>query len=628
MRILLRIYDEAEKEFQGSKRSLIIVRLGGLTKFARDFFGAVAFQDLPFELVKQHGSEALVIPKAWIPVTNQSVLNSLREQGQKLSAELLKSKISEDQFKSRIGRIYPELSYFTATVAVQREQTYGAMVAVYWLLSGQHQAFIRGQAEDEQLSKQSWAWIQEWMSETVKLSAEEAVDATLTFMAIHALGKIKEFREELAPGFDAHMHDVALAHVLENHPQVAPSFSRLSPYFQKLIIDSLSVDFQFSQFLSAENLPANLVVVKEKLKPHGDDGFAFFCFRIFAQMCGKMGHKPMKGSLFMTEAQFQRFRPGLDALQQLRTLDAAAAYNAFLLLRGSKALSKFASPEHQALVRLLCLGSAADYSGGNAVCEAFDMLQPAERAALTRWLTSDGIQSKPGYVLCEVPTLLHNAKANIAVGLVAAFRMLLRVQEECEADVSRSSKIPSKVVVHVGELAAWAKEAGPQDFEQGVVSLKSESLSETKSLTVEVTRPTGDRTFYVVQTTGVLDLPLGSPPVMGLGVIMALLSVLCLAVAIGLEWKLEALRPLPLALGVSSQIAAMVFGGSSGLCIVFLGGICCCHRYRGYTPAPVSCAAAVPNSCQEVGPREPFLARRGYCQLQEVDDAENTIQVV
>merc|ERR1719272_2511421 len=103
------------------------------------------------------------------------------------------------------------------------------------------------------------------MVHTVKLSTEEAVDAMLTFMAIHSLGKITEFREELAPDFGAHLHDVALAQVLEESPEVVPSFSRLSPQFQKLIVDSLSVDFQFSQFLSAESVPANLAAVKEKL---------------------------------------------------------------------------------------------------------------------------------------------------------------------------------------------------------------------------------------------------------------------------------------------------------------------------------------------------------------------------
>lgn len=36
----------------------------------------------------------------------------------------------------------------------------GALCCVYWLLTNQHDNFIRGQPPDRQLSRQSWAWIQ------------------------------------------------------------------------------------------------------------------------------------------------------------------------------------------------------------------------------------------------------------------------------------------------------------------------------------------------------------------------------------------------------------------------------------------------------------------------------------
>merc|ERR1719221_1797209 len=144
------------------------------------------------------------------------------------------------------------------------------------------------------------------------------------------------------------MHDTALAHILEASPEVVPSFERLSKKYKKLILDSLNVDFEFSHFLQAETTPANLVVVQETFRPHGADGFAFFCFRVFAQMCGKLGLNSGQGSLFMTDRQFQRFRPGLDALQQLLgTGDVAETYNKFLLQRSSKAMSRFASLEQR-----------------------------------------------------------------------------------------------------------------------------------------------------------------------------------------------------------------------------------------------------------------------------------------
>eukprot|EP00913_Durusdinium_trenchii_P029518 g27670.t1 len=140
------------------------------------------------------------------------------------------------------------------------------------------------------------------MHEHVRLGFEEVLDSTMVFMAIHALGKITQFRQEMAPDYHTSpdLHDVALASILEMQPEIVPSFHRLSAKYKSLIIDSLSVDFQFSQFLQAEIVPSNLVVVKEKLHQHGEEGYSLFCFRIFAQMSGKLGDKSLHGSLFMT----------------------------------------------------------------------------------------------------------------------------------------------------------------------------------------------------------------------------------------------------------------------------------------------------------------------------------------
>jgi len=318
-------------------------------------------------------------------------------------------------------------------------------------------------------------------------------------MAIHALGKITQFREELAPGFSQDLHDVALAHILETQPELVPSFQRLPMKYKSLIMDSLSVDFQFSQFLQAEIVPSNLVVVKEKLKTHGEEGYSIFCFRIFAQMSGKLGDKSLHGSLFMTESQFQRFRPGLEALMQLRTMEAVPAYNAFLLSRGSKALSRFASWQHQALVRLLCLSTAYDHESGEAVCEAFDELQSSERLALARWLVADGINERPGYVLCDAQQLFHNAQANPAVGLVDALKSLVRVQELVQAkDAYVLRNGPQKAYVHLKELADWAREAGAssQDFVQAEMKVTTEDHGDQRNYHVEVLRHEGMDTFY------------------------------------------------------------------------------------------------------------------------------------
>jgi hypothetical protein len=453
------------------------------------------------------------------------------------------------------------------------------------------------------------------MKSVVKLDNTEVVDACLVFMAVHALGRLAEFREELAKGFDEHYHDLALAHVLENNPQVVPSFNRLSQRYQKLIADSLSVDFQFSQFLQAENLPANLVVLKEKLQPHGEDGFAFFCFRIFTQTCGKLGTTSLNGSLFMNETEFQRFKPGLEALQQLRTLDAEEAYQAFLRFRGSKALSRFASKEHQALARILCLGAAFDYKGGDALCDAFDELKHPEQAALTRWLTSDGIHVRPGYILCHVPTLLHNAKANEGVGLKAAFEMMYKVQCMCESEVS--SKV-SKVVVHFTQVAEWAKDApNSEEFTKAVLTLRTETHTSTQVFTVEVDRPdlgpgyeskrraaaSGDgwrwRCLYFLLLVCLL--------MAGAGLACEYLRP---ALADHLRERLEDRSGVH----ITQRNARYGLEGIAASCFFLLVCACCCRASTQAAPRPVG---------EIAGSAEPLLSSRGYVKLEQTEDPDN-----
>lgn len=487
--IILRVYKAASKDFRNSKNNVINILCSDLAKFAHDFVGSAKFQDVPFELKKNNDSEAVVIPKVWIPVSNVTVLKSLQTDALQLCSELTKQKMSEESFKGSIYKIYPELSYFGPSVTEQRDQTLCAMHCVLWLVSGNHEAFIRSQPPDRQLSRQSWAWIQDfWFAKRMKLTTPEALDAMLTFMAIHALGKVEEFREDFLKGYSRGMHDVALAAILEEQPEVVPSFHRLSNRYQRLIIDSLNVDFQFSQFLQGENTPANLVMVKEKLQPHGSEGLDFFCFRIFVQMCGKLGPKSLSGSLFMDEANFRRCQPGMKALQQLRIQDGADAYNEFILQRGSKAMSRFASPEHQALSRLLCLGEAYDTEDGRSLCDAFDELKEKERSSLARWLNGDGVKH-PGYIMVYASLLLKNAKANASVGLVSALRMMIKVQR-----MLREAKVQDfpRVIVHLNKVAMWAKEAGSGDngdFLQANLTCRKEAQGDWQVLFIDVIKP-------------------------------------------------------------------------------------------------------------------------------------------
>jgi hypothetical protein len=490
--LLLRICHKSAQDL-GASNPVLELKLGKLAEFAKEFFGSVPFQDVPFEVNRVAGQEYDVVPKAWIPVHKGHVLETIKSNAKTLVTDLLDKNLTEKEFKDRIRQAYPEIGFFSSDMQEEKGRTYGALMSLFWLITENGEAFCRGQPDDEQLTKQSWVVIQEWVQKCLK--AEDVVDAMLSYMAIHALGRIPNLHQEFAPEIDAINGGMILGQVLTKHPEVVPSFLRLTPKYQKLIIDCSSVDFQFSQFLQAENVPASLQVFKEKIAPHHDDGFSFFCICILSQMCGRSGYRDGEGSLFMNESQWQRFRPGLDALHQLRKLDASSAYTTFLLFRSSNALFRFASKEHYAIARVLCLASAFDQQGGLDVLEAFDELESSERSTLVQWLTADGIKEKPGYVLSEASLLIEQAKANHSVGIVAALRMLIRVQEGAEKVLKSQSAMPSKVMLQLDQLGQWARDADqPNEFAQAAVSLRCEGSSETKIFTVEVHRPGTERT--------------------------------------------------------------------------------------------------------------------------------------
>ncbi|CAJ1415640.1 unnamed protein product [Effrenium voratum] len=497
-RTLLRVYDAAELEFQDVRAPMVRIRLGKLAHFAAHFVGSAKFQDVPFELKRTYDLEVDVVPKVWIPVTNQQVLQKLNSEAIDLCTELRDHKLSERSFRERISHVYPELAYFGPGATALREQSICALCCVFWLQTNNHEAFIQGQPTDSQLSKQSWAWIQDWLAKSVKL-APELLDAALTFMAIHALGKYKAFRAdfESVKNCTPEMHDMVLAQILEERPEVVPSVNRLDEKYRSLIIDCLRVDFEFSQFLLGENTAANLVMVKERLKAHGPQGHSFFLFRIFAQMCGKLGPKSQFGSLFMNEARFKRCTPGLKALQQLWTRDGKACYDEFMLLRGSKAMSRFASPEHQALSRLLCLFDAYDKDEGSSLCNAFDELSSQERACLTQWLNCDS--ETCGVIIPNAAQMLQSAKNNCEVGLANALRMMLKVRQEC---LAHEKDRVARLVVQFNGLVTWVKDYRgdmPGDCLQVALQSTAETQGDTKVVCLTV-----DPSVLTVATSGSL----------------------------------------------------------------------------------------------------------------------------
>lgn len=364
--------------------------------------------------------------------------------------------LTDEEFVSRAKKTFPELSYFrgrsdttpdqSAAVAldpadIEFRRTMGALLSVFWVCADRYDDFVRNQPPSNRLSKENWSHLQRWVRNVVKLTdpqEPDAVDAMLCFMSIHDLGKMKDFREELAPGYQD--HDAGLSYILSRSPEVLPSYCRLPDKYQLLIETSLKVDFNFGQFLQAENLPANIKNVKSLLGNKGDVALAFYLFHIFADMAGIMGAKSLDGSMFMTETMFNNFKKGLTTLQLLTHETMNDTYDSFLKLRAKEQGLAFQTPTDRAIIRLACCSRVFDEEGGRAVLDAWNQLEPNEQTKLTDYLNRDGIHKSPGFLIYYMPAFMENARKNPDVGLVLAMRLLLRIYDAAAVEYGVSSE--------------------------------------------------------------------------------------------------------------------------------------------------------------------------------------------
>jgi len=373
--------------------------------------------------------------------------------------------VSESEFVEMVNDSFPELCYFHQAESDEMKRNLGALLAVYWIVSDQYDQFVRSQAKEGSLSKASWQELQQWVQGAVHIVASpRQVWTMLVFVAIMSVGKIKGLRMAFSP--ECEEFNEALIKMLQTVPHVVPSFARLDGNSQQMIMSCLMAsDFNFGQFLQAESLPANLVVVKSISLGQGSV-LGFFLFRIFAAMCGIYGKKSLEGSVFMNEQMFRNFKIGLDVLNHLQHERTEQVYHRFLSERTKSQGLTFdpESMQSRVLARLACMSRAFDQDVGSEVSSAFHSLEATEREHLMTFLDADGISVRPAFLLYNAPNLLDGGRKNQQVGLQRAMRMLLKIYKKAEQEYKDTSAAVVTVIVH--EVAVFATKCpDPEMFE-------------------------------------------------------------------------------------------------------------------------------------------------------------------
>ncbi len=130
-------------------------------------------------------------------------------------------------------------------------------------------------------------------------------------MVVNDLGKVKGVVKNIAEksGIKDVDHDKLLFAGLSQHPEISPSFQKLSSRHKKLILNGLKTEFNIGQFIQGENVPASL----EGLKGIDEESLKFYLLHALYDIAGAAGQSVQNGSVIMNEPTYENFRLAIDS---------------------------------------------------------------------------------------------------------------------------------------------------------------------------------------------------------------------------------------------------------------------------------------------------------------------------
>ena len=219
-----------------------------------------------------------------------------------------------------------------------------------WVLEGNYENFTACQSDDIKLSHKSFAEIQQYTRSTLKTNAD--IYAMQAYLVINDLGKnisfVKQIENELH--LQSVDHDELLYEGLKQMPELSPTFSSLLPEYQEIILTGLETKFNMGQFVSSENLPANLL----PLQGIDTRSLNFYMIHVFYDIAGAAGHIINDGTVVVTEAYWNNFKAANNAIYDMvcGKQTAIEAYNTYLLERAKMLKLNCMNKEDYAIVKV------------------------------------------------------------------------------------------------------------------------------------------------------------------------------------------------------------------------------------------------------------------------------------
>jgi hypothetical protein len=310
-------------------------------------------------------------------------------------------KANSDKVQSLSEKIFGEKH-------IEFDRTATGILLIKWILEGNYDAFTKPQNAAVKMTRENFNELRAYTRSILK--TPEDIDAMITYMVINDLGKIKSIVGEIEKraGIKDVDHDNLLLIALENHPDLSPSFARLSSATQQKMIRGLRPKFNIGQFIQGENLAASL----SGLKGLDKESLDFYLLHAVADIGGAAGHVNWEGSVVMSNPTYDGFKLGIKAIEGLaQGRSEVDVYNYFLSEKGRPFGLRVEVPRERALTRLLTMMRVSDTNTASKITAAFDSLPQNTKAILVKEMNINGTGDGYGTLLYYSPALLSNILA-------------------------------------------------------------------------------------------------------------------------------------------------------------------------------------------------------------------------
>ncbi|CAJ1410514.1 unnamed protein product, partial [Effrenium voratum] len=331
----------------------------------------------------------------------------------------------------------------------EQERAECGILSLICLARNDYEAFTKPQPEKARLAKAQWEQLRQLLAWTCP--DNEKLLAAIFLLAVRGIGKCRPLQQQLPSQFQR--PDQAVRYIIDNYPDAVPSSYSMTDRSQQLVADLLELqqNFIFAQMLQGENVPANLLQLKDFMNERsGMETLKFYVLYLLGFLSGLAGGV---GSRFMTSSNAKSTLLGLSTLQHVLEKDPTALYWTYIFNRGVELQKRPVSTTDLALLRMACLVRAQNAESVDRLSGFMQQISVAEREELVKNFLADGIHSR-AFVFEFLPLCFERAMKNAFVTVPRLLEVLVELLRAVRALAGPSFK-GQTVPVDLSDLAAF-----------------------------------------------------------------------------------------------------------------------------------------------------------------------------